>query len=153
MVSPSNSGHLMKAGDVVTLDRDPNHDSVGVQMHGDAEGVELTFHGSVSGGQLMPLQSEAVDEVIRPKSDGRFNYVVPAANCSRVHVRLEKIASGSLHVAIYSGKGESFKRIAKLIDQKPKPAKPAKPQPAPPQEPAEPAPASQPGTAKDAGAK
>jgi hypothetical protein len=111
MISPSNSGTLSRVGDVVTLTRDQNHDAVGVQIHGDGDGVELIFEGSVGVG-FVPIDAEANQEPLQPKPTGRYEYLLPARGMQRVQVRLAAIKGGSVQVAIYSGQGDTMKLAA-----------------------------------------
>jgi len=111
MFSPSNSGTLRKVGDVVTLNRDPGHDAIGVQVHGDADGAELIFEGAVGAGQVA-LPFDAGSGVMPLAPDGRFAYLVKAAGVNRFQVRLAAIGRGSVNVAIYSGAGETMQNNA-----------------------------------------
>jgi hypothetical protein len=106
--SPSNSGILRLIGDEVAFDRNPAHDAVGVQLHGDASGVELSFDGIMIGTDRIPLSAKMLlDEIPRERS-GAYALVIPALHYRHVRVRLHAIEAGELHVALYSGVAAAF---------------------------------------------
>lgn len=121
--SPSNSGVLTNVGDVVVLERNPADDCVGVQAYGNGQGVELLFEG-VLGTGFVPLKATAAGGTLPAEPDGGFLYLLEALGVSIVQARLGAIESGSLTVALFSGKAETMKQVPSGKDKsEPKPVK------------------------------
>jgi hypothetical protein len=127
MFSPSNSGTLRQIGDVVTLNRDPRQEIIGVQTHGDAEGAELVFEGNTApGGPMLPLDADSSPDPLPPQPNGRFLHMIAAQGVHKVQARLVNIAHGFIHVALYSGSKDMMNAPAAMPAADVKPLKPVK---------------------------